>query len=86
MNGIGEVRFDYHLPSVHHKQSQESQSPTNFTYASEKDPVTKECAKDDFPTARNPRMATLRWTKVGSLPFTGILSMPVVDFTLFQVK
>ena len=37
------------------------------TYASEKVPVTKEFTSDDFPTARNPRNAILRWTTVGLL-------------------
>ena len=39
----------------------------NNTYASENVPVTKELVSDDLPTARNPRMATFRWTSVGLL-------------------
>jgi len=37
------------------------------TYVSEKVPLTKAFVRDDFPTALKPRIATLRWTRAGSL-------------------
>ena len=40
---------------------------TMTTYVSEKVPLTKAFVNDDFPTARKPKIATLRWTRAGSL-------------------
>lgn len=55
-------------------------SATRETHASEKDPVTKLCVKDDFPTALKPRMAILRWTRLGSL--FGILPVRILFVSL----
>lgn len=53
------------------------------TYLSEKVPLTKAFVNDVFPTARNPKTAILRVTKVGS-PLLGILS--IIASTLMQLQ
>jgi len=51
-----------------HRGEANANNGKSKTHASENDPVTKECVKDDFPTALKPRIATLRCTRVGSFP------------------
>ena len=48
-----------------------------MSYASENTPVTNEFVKEDFPTARKPRIATFLWTRVGVL-------FPLIDWYVYQ--
>ena len=53
-----------------------------ITHVSAKVPLTNAWVNDVFPTARNPRMATLRCTMAGS--FFGIVQTKMCHYTVQQ--
>ena len=72
--------FDFHSVPIGIDNSYWYWWVGSVNHASEKDPVTKLCVKDDFPTALKPRMAILRWTRLGSL--FGILPVRILFVSL----
>ena len=72
-------------PAASAQQATAAQNPTQIiTHVSAKVPLTNAWVNDVFPTARNPRMATLRCTMAGS--FFGIVQTKMCQYAVQRGK
>ena len=65
------------------ERHQEAAAAQKLTHVSANVPLTKAWVNDVFPTARNPRMATLRCTMAGS--FFGIVKTKMGNYAVLVV-